>query len=63
MNQTITISRNEYENLKQKARELDMIVDNEGLGEEDLKLLERAEKSKTLTEEEAKKKYSDFFAS
>ncbi|MFH1592034.1 MAG: hypothetical protein ABIB47_01570 [Candidatus Woesearchaeota archaeon] len=63
MSQTITISKEEYEDLKQKAKELNMIIDKEGLSEEDLKLLEMAEKSKTLSEEEAKKRYPEFFAS
>ena len=57
------ISKQEYKELKQKARELDMIIDKEGLSERDLKLLEKAEKSKTLSEKEARKKYPEFFAS
>ncbi|MBS3155921.1 hypothetical protein J4413_01660 [Candidatus Woesearchaeota archaeon] len=63
MTQTITILKMEYEDLKQKAKELDMIIDKEGLSKEELKLLEKAEESKSLTEEEAKKKYPKFFSS
>ena len=63
MTQTITIPKIEYEDLKQKAKELDMIIDKEGLSLGELKLLEKAEKSKSLTEEEAKKKYPKFFSS
>lgn len=63
MERTITISKDEYKLLKEKAKELDMIIDKEGLNKEDLKLLEKAEKSKTLSEKEAEKKYPEFFAS
>jgi len=63
MSQTITISMEEYEDLKEKAKELDLIIDKEGLSKEDLELLEEAETSKTLSEREAKDKYPEFFAS
>ena len=58
----IKISKEEYDTLKEKARELDIIIDKEGLSKEDLQLLAEAEKSNTLTEETAKKRYSEFFS-
>ena len=61
MTQTITISKEEYEHLKLKAKEFDSIIDKEGLDQDDLKLLEEAEKSKILEEKEARKKHPEFF--
>ena len=61
MAETITIEKKEYEKLKEKARLLENIVDEEGLTESELKKIRESEKSKTLPENEAKKKYHEFF--
>ena len=63
MSETITIPKEEYKELKQKAKELDMIIDKEGLTKEEVNILTKAEKSKTLSEREARKKYPMFFSS
>jgi len=63
MAKTVTIPEQEYNVLRKKAEEFDMIVDNEGLTKAELKLLEEAEKTVTLSEKEAKEEYGEFFSS
>lgn len=60
---TVTIPEQEYKKLRQKAEEFDMIVDKEGLTKAELKFLEEAEKTATLSEKEAKERYKEFFSS
>lgn len=61
MTDTITISKHQYKELMEKARMLESIVDEEGLTEAELRKLRKAERSRTLTEKEARKRHGWFF--
>lgn len=61
MADTITISKQQYKELIEKAKMFESIADEEGLTAAELRKLRRAEKSKTLTEKEARAKYQSFF--
>lgn len=59
--ETVTIPKRKYEELRKKVRMLENIIDEERLTAAELRRLRRAEKSRTLTEKAAKKKYPRFF--
>ncbi len=50
--ETVTISKEKYNELKEKARAFERIVDSEGLSKSDLAKIKRAKKTKLLSEKE-----------
>ncbi len=52
MAETVTISKQEYKNLKEKAKAFEKIIDFETLSKADLVKINRAKKTKLLNEKE-----------